>query len=73
MFSIHSASIHNTSPSMGEVARPGISGQSMHKLLPIWFANRRFSSLQPHWIGGDGYNDTLVLFVRLHKFSALLV
>jgi len=47
--------------------------QSMHKPLPIWFLSWSFSSLQPHWIGGDRHNGALVLFVGLQNFPALLV
>lgn len=56
-----------------EVKLSDVSGQSMHKPLPVWFPSWSFSSLQPHSVGGDEHNDTLVLFVGLHKFSALLV
>lgn len=55
------------------VGEERISGQSMNKPLSTCFSNWSFSSLQPDWIGGDGHNDALVLFVGLHKFSALLV
>lgn len=52
---------------------PDISDQALHKFFAsLVFKNEVFFSLQPHFIRGDGQEDTLGLPVGLHNFSALI-
>lgn len=53
---------------------PDISDEVLHKFFAsLVLKTGFFFSLQPHFIRGDGQEDTLGLSVGLYNFSALII
>lgn len=52
---------------------PDISDEVLHKFFASLVLKTVFFSLQPHFIRGDGQEDTLGLSVGLYNFSALII